>query len=1532
MWGECKIYRRVIITVLWLIVIFVSASVAYAVEPEKIDDNIKKGLQWLSQSQLKDGFWSSEYSSSLNLTADICNYMTSHKLLPDEAEKAKSWLVDNTSSANLDFIARLLPYMDEQQHQDCLIKLLEAQNDDGGWGISEGYASASLDTYIVLKALLKENTEKGKLYNAVDFLLQSQNSDGGWSYVYGQESNIKLSSEIAILLNDFTVSTKTTSYSLEAALKRAGEYIVSKQLNDKTWGLDKESVSLTMLCYMAMLSTLGYEPVREVEEKIISLQDPDGSWFGDSYITLLALYALEGTKDIYTDKIESIHMVKLTVNEIKEADEFGVNESIGFDAAYNSLYKERVKLYMFIKAPDGSILAVNEKEGMLIWNTGKSVPGSYTAIAQLKDINSGKITASLEKEFTIKPVFTIDGAAVRSEPSNTRLNQPIEAAVTVTVFKTSNIEEEIEVAVDIADQNGAVVQTLTKKVHCPVLSEGMDVIGPTFLPEVDKVSQYSVTASVYYNGIQEALARNVIKILPPLPPSRVDLVQGLDKYWLYPGEDDVTATFSLNGVGTPVYTIRDPIDMILVLDTSGSMGGKPVKDMIAASKNLIDLLQPQDRGSIITFASSSYLLKDFTSDKEILKASVDGLRGSGGTNIGGAIAHAVGVMDKNSSSDRQKIILLLSDGGSDRNSAVNNAISANGKGIVIHTVGIGSGVDENLLKDVAKATGGIYKLSPTSEQINDMMIEIGGQIFNVAGKDIVFTVKLPSSENISTTLIVPAPDNTLDNSDGSKTLTWNIKKLVMGQQKSFQIKFHGKSLATDTIQELTQSAGIIYTDDNGAEMVERLEKLDAKVCKYALDNLISLDKSLYSANEDVNMEINVQNLMKYDCKLSGVVLIEDMKGNAVKSLSVEKDIEWKPQEIKTFRYTWNVGKIMAGSYRVRVTWNEEGKHISTSTKDFTVAVNGGVSNKVSADKPAYRANEISKITETVINTSRNAVAGNLTVILQIKDSMGNVVKEEKDDLLQIISGDSKSFKKTWSIGQIVPGEYIVTSTVYGKPGESVIQSVYADGFICHDEIRINVIPTFESGYGISGKIEVATKAVTPLEDIVIRPTVTNTGNSALDNMTRKIRIIDVAAGKEVGCIENAIGLSLKQTLTDSVKWTQKGSKAGNYIAVLEAVLPNGLVKTLGSDNFKIEQDTTNSKPVKDDLSPAVTVAEPVEQIPGAIPQDLALEISADKKIYKEKQDITCTIKYANRLETQTGDFEIEAGIPENAVVIDAGGGTVEGSVIKWRITGFLSKGFGKRVYIVRINEIDEPQRLVDVTAKIKSSEGLVNTGDDQSKTRVAVRSERVGKLVHTAYIKGYPDKEFKSNRIITRAEIAVIFARLLDVPLDGKTGSFTDIKADSWFSPYVEAAVKAGIFQGYSDKTFKAEQGITRAEMAIVISRYMGLGSCKPMEIHFSDIENHSALNCIESIYRLKIIQGFSDGSFKPDNYIKRAEAVTMVNGMLYRGPLITNNNTFIDVTKDDWEFGQVEESAVSHEAVTDDEGREIISTVNQGV
>lgn len=156
---------------------------------------------------------------------------------------------------------------------------------------------------------------------------------------------------------------------------------------------------------------------------------------------------------------------------------------------------------------------------------------------------------------------------------------------------------------------------------------------------------------------------------------------------------------------------------------------------------------------------------------------------------------------------------------------------------------------------------------------------------------------------------------------------------------------------------------------------------------------------------------------------------------------------------------------------------------------------------------------------------------------------------------------------------------------------------------------------------------------------------------------------------------------------------------------------------------------------------------------------------------------------------------------------------------------------------------------------------------------------------HIAYVHGRDTGMFDADDDVTRGEVSAMFSRLIVkkmVFINDSESTFVDVEDDAWYAAYVKYLSSVGIIQGYGNGTFKPNGAITRAEFAAIASRFFELEVGG--DNNFSDVsDNHWAKPYIDSAVIKGWILGYEDGTFKPEQPIKRCEAVAIVNRMLNR-------------------------------------------------
>lgn len=246
------------------------------------------------------------------------------------------------------------------------------------------------------------------------------------------------------------------------------------------------------------------------------------------------------------------------------------------------------------------------------------------------------------------------------------------------------------------------------------------------------------------------------------------------------------------------------------------------------------------------------------------------------------------------------------------------------------------------------------------------------------------------------------------------------------------------------------------------------------------------------------------------------------------------------------------------------------------------------------------------------------------------------------------------------------------------------------------------------------------------------------------------------------------------------------------------------------------------------------------------------------------------------------------------VVLDENANTYQ--VKSWQFTA------GNREYPTPLNIVNTYRTYHPSTP----SKPTLNTGD------------------HYAYVMGYPDGTVRPNGSITRAEVSAILFRLLSDKTRDEyfttESSFTDVKAGAWYNNSIATLEKAGVIVDTAKGgAFRPNEAITRAELAAMLAQF---SDAKPVKgVKFSDVSaEHWAYEAIAIAAKMGWIEGYPDGTFRPDATITRAEMMTLVNRALDRVPsdedhLLSKRVmlTFPDCKSGDWFYIAVQEATNSH-------------------
>lgn len=292
-------------------------------------------------------------------------------------------------------------------------------------------------------------------------------------------------------------------------------------------------------------------------------------------------------------------------------------------------------------------------------------------------------------------------------------------------------------------------------------------------------------------------------------------------------------------------------------------------------------------------------------------------------------------------------------------------------------------------------------------------------------------------------------------------------------------------------------------------------------------------------------------------------------------------------------------------------------------------------------------------------------------------------------------------------------------------------------------------------------------------------------------------------------------------------------------------------------------------------------------------------------------------------------IEVTLSMNTDLVELDSSTPLSNGYINSFQLEGSVGGVFKNVVYTIDKPDVAtvSPSGLVTLSTKKEGIARVTATVEGYNVYKeiiinVTEQTPQSAVSFYGAYISGYPDGTFQTDRLITRAEIAAMMVRVMRLDYkdnsqdkygagDFDTESYKDVDADHWAYTALEIAKREGIVGGYADDTFRPDAPVQRDEMAVLFSN-----AWKRLNIHqdvyskhfIKDVQpDHWAFDAINQVYNGNIVKGYEDGTFRPDNKTTRGEVVVMINKMLNRRAYKPPLHSFEDVQIDHWAYGDVE-------------------------
>ena len=1039
------------------------------------------------------------------------------------------------------------------------------------------------------------------------------------------------------------------------------------------------------------------------------------------------------------------------------------------------------------------------------------------------------------------------------------------------------------------------------------------------------------------------------------------------------GNYTIQITAQATGTTTTTTTVK-PMDIVLVLDQSGSMGdefdnGTRQSAMIAAVNSFIGEVagkysnEADHRMAIVTFGSGAETLKDWTAVNSTGETELTGMisglpkEPSGATNVGAGMELAQTLMNNSEvGADRQKTVIVFTDGvpttETDFNTTVaNTAIDAaknmKSDDVTIYTVGIFNGANPNQLH------GDKWNYETFEDVVCDGSVGScwgGSWLSDLFGSNDFASIDVPAgnrflnylssnSKNASKIGITKGsyhPGHTFfaggtgwridENADCTTTkgyyMTASTASSLNGIFKTISdtvpepdnAALDEKTVITDTLSDY-----FTFATDKAAESVtvyaeyaDGTVKQSKDATKAARDGVVVNGKTVTVTGYDFSAHHTTSSdpeklVIEIKVKPSGKGYDSDKiptnKDNATVTLDTEEIARKEPPFVKGYSVEYVIDDDDDDA-----SWpNNEAPEKLYYPKDVTITVTDKVPTRegweftgweITAPKDGKLTLQNGKFTMPAADVTLTAqwreIEAPEPALVTLSDAEGySLIKKHLTVNGDGLAEDTYFVAKLEAVNDLAKGvlsDSLSCSTSY-------MTATGNDVFTFNDTNDSNIL-TFSDPGEYTFKVTEENLGVKYMQydDTVYTMTV-NVTKDATENK------LNAAVSFTKGEGDPTSNITFNNTYKTPVIPTYTFDLNDSDIITVNKKFESKY--GLGSPMMRFTATATIEK--QESYTVEVDPDLPINPYPN---NGSAVTV---EPTYKEVGKATGTVTLRTGKTTKAFDFGENSKIP-----LEPG---------DYRITVKETNGgdryvtYDTETYTSPTFTVNDKGEIVGINTPITCTFTNVYT---KRHTAAAPSKPTLNTGDHYAYVMGYPDGTVRPNGSITRAEVSAILFRLLSDKTRDEyfttESSFTDVKAGAWYNNSIATLEKAGVIVDTAKGgAFRPNEAITRAELAAMLAQF---SDAKPVKgVKFSDVSaEHWAYEAIAIAAKMGWIEGYPDGTFRPDATITRAEMMTLVNRALERVPsdedhLLSKRVmlTFPDCKSGDWFYIAVQEATNSH-------------------
>lgn len=810
-------------------VMLLEATLLYFTKDVYSNENVialkKEAVKWIEDSQNEDGSWGK--SLGIYNTAEVLKYTGKQNLSGDVREKAVKYL-DTAYENNNDDLYRKNS-INEITTEDKIKEIIKMQNNDGSFSVSDEYKGDIFDTLLALEAMLSsELMNKKSMEKAVLFVLSNQKEDGSFSYTGKKDGGVYITAYAAFILKKY-ISENGGKESEKLALNRANEYLISKE--SEIIGNDEESLMNLLMITIALTEIDANRTLQRIEKAGKEIKQ-DGSLNQDECLTAMFVYAIDEYLTFVRDEsvISGPQITGIVINSDENITAYTdikvVPEIIGIN-------DEKHEVSVCMGNESTAYVKGTETDDGYVINTKNMEPGEYYIVTMVTDKESGQVVAIKRKQVEISEGIKIFKSVLNYSPKAVSVNTKKEIKFKLKAEMGTNTDTDIDININVENQNGENVYKDNHSIEAGTNTKYIECNDFSFMSQADTDDLYTVTVRYKNKNTVIKTDRALIKVFDEENENRIDIKYEADKDEINDDDTHVNVKFNMQGIGLSETIKRRPMDIVIILDNSGSMRTEDWNISEEGAKIIVNYMQPEDR-ALIRYVNRGNAETGFSNDKEYLNEVLSrGVWLWGGTPIYSSINNSIN--DLKNSEYRDKVIYLFSDGERWGDSPEINVKELKDLNITIYSVFLEANASEEsrveakkTMQYIADISDGVALSAPTNDEITECVAKLANDIFMVAGKNIELKMKLNKDINPDDIEFSNAPDEIIKNDDGTNTLLFKTGYLSVGQDNNMEMKMPVSVSGNEEIINLMDEITLSYTNENDEKVELKLDPLTIK--------------------------------------------------------------------------------------------------------------------------------------------------------------------------------------------------------------------------------------------------------------------------------------------------------------------------------------------------------------------------------------------------------------------------------------------------------------------------------------------------------------------------------------------------------------------------------------------------------------------------------------------------------------------------------------------------------------------------------